>query len=278
MNERGWTVTRIIRPRSASRPSGSLEWDIDAGTIDAAGLEGHDVVMHLAGESLAGIWTPDKKRRIEQSRIRGTSLIARTIAGLEAKPAVLVSWSGVDYYGDRETPVTENDAPGDTFLARVCVEWEAAARPAADAGVRLVNLRSGLVMSRKGGLIATILPIFRLGLAAPFGSGRQPWPWITLDDIVGAAIHAVETAALAGPLNAVAPGRVDNERFTRALATAVDRPVLLRVPAWAARLAPGDMADELLLGGANVLPQRLEDTGYEFRWPDLEPALKNMFG
>jgi uncharacterized protein (TIGR01777 family) len=274
---RGWSVTRIVRPGSASSPPGSLTWDIRAGTIDAAGLEGHDAVMHLAGESLAGIWTPAKKRRIEQSRTRGTQLIADTVAQLNAKPAVVISWSGVDYYGDRKAPVTENDPPGDGFLARVCVEWESAARPVADAGVRLVTLRSGVVLSREGGMIPTVLPIFRLGLAAPFGSGRQPWPWITLDDIVGAAFHALETANLAGPVNAVAPGRVDNERFTRALAGAVRRPVLFRIPAWAARLAPGNMADELLLGGAAVVPHKLEETGYEFRWPDLEPALEHMF-
>jgi hypothetical protein len=274
----GWSVTRIVRPSSATTAAGSLVWNPDAGTIDGAGLEGHDAVLHLAGESLAGIWTPSKKRRIEDSRVRGTELLARTLAGLRSKPGVLVSWSGVDYYGDRATPVTEDDAPGDSFLARVCVRWETAARPAADAGIRLVNVRSGLVLSRDGGLIATILPIFRLGLGAPFGSGRQPWPWITLDDMVGVALHAIEHEAMAGPVNAVAPGRVDNETFTRALARAVGRPVLFRIPAWAARLAPGGMADEMLLAGAPVVPRRLEQTGFAFRWPDLEPALKHMFG
>jgi uncharacterized protein (TIGR01777 family) len=274
----GWSVTRIVRPSSATTAAGSLVWNPDAGTIDGAGLEGHDAVLHLAGESLAGIWTPSKKRRIEDSRVRGTDLLARTLAGLESKPGVLVSWSGVDYYGDRATPVTEDDGPGDTFLAGVCVRWETAARPAADAGIRLVTVRSGLVLSRDGGLIATILPIFRLGLGAPFGSGRQPWPWITLSDMVGVALHAIGHDAMAGPVNAVAPGRVDHETFTLALARAVGRPVLLRIPAWAARLAPGGMADEMLLAGAPVVPRRLEQTGFAFRWPDLEPALKHMFG
>jgi len=276
--ERGWTVTRVVRPASARSDASAVQWDPVSGTIDTAALEGHDVVLHLAGETLQGLWTQAKKRRIVDSRLRGTELIATAIAGLTRKPRLLVSWSGSDYYGDRDPsiPLTEDAPPGDSFLARVCVKWEAAARPAAESGIRLVTMRSGIVLDSTGGVLPVMLPAFRMGLGAPFGNGKQPWPWISLDDMVGATLHAIDNDSVAGPINAVAPGRVSNEEFTRALARAVGRPVLLRIPAWAARLAPGGMADELLLSGAPLVPQKLLDTHYAFRWPDLEPALAHM--
>jgi len=307
---RGWSVTRVVRPSSQSvrsSPSvgrvdasggltgatagatagatvgssaGSVAWDPAAGTIDAAGLEGHDVVLHTAGESLFGVWSAAKKRRIEGSRVRGTELLAHALAGLDAKPKVLVSWSGSDYYGDRDpaVPLAEDARPGTGFLARTCVRWESAARPAADAGIRLVTLRSALVLSTAGGPLAVMLPFFRLGLGATLGHGRQPWPWLTLDELVAIVMHAIETEDLAGPVNAVAPGRVDNERFSRALAAAVGRPLPFRIPEWLLRLAPGGMGRELFMDGAPLAPRRLEDTGYRFRWPALEPALAHMLG
>lgn len=277
MARRGWAVTRIMRGAS-TLPAGSVRWDPTGGEIDAAGLEGHDAVLHLGGESLFGIWTASKKRRIERSRVLGTELLANALAGLRSKPDVLLSWSGSDYYGNRDpaVPVTEDDPPGNSFLAGVCVKWEAAARPAAAAGIRLATIRSGLVLDPSGGVLQTILPFFRLGLGTPFGDGRQMWPWVTLEDMVGISLHVIENETLSGPVNAVAPERVDNERFTRSVAAAVARPVLFRVPAWATRLAPGDMADELLLSGAPLVPARLEASGYTFRWPELRPALDHM--
>jgi len=276
IGHRGWSVTRLVR--SGGGGTGSVQWDPSTGAIDAAGLEGHDVVIHLAGESLAGIWTAAKKRRILQSRVRGTDLLARTLASLKAPPKLLVSSSAIGYYGNRDPdiPLDESAGPGAGFMADVCVRWEAATQPAADAGIRVVLMRTGLVLTPRGGILASILPIYRLGLGAVFGSGRQPWPWLALDDAVGGTLHAIDHESVAGPVNAVAPELVTNEEFTRILAAAVGRFALLRIPAWALRLAPGDMADEALLSGAPVSPGRLLESGYVFRWPKLRPALAAM--
>jgi uncharacterized protein len=273
---KGWSVTSVTRNREKKGP-GIVVWNPSRGEIESAGLEAHDAVIHLAGESLGGIWTGDKKGRILESRVKGTELIGRTIASLDAKPAVLLSASGVNYYGDRDptNPATESDPPGRGFLADVCVKWEASTRPAADAGIRVAIARTAPVLTPDGGMLKAILPVFRLGLGAPFGDGGSPFSWIALDDHVRAVIHVLERE-LSGPVNLAAPGAVTNEEFTHALARAVNRPVLLRVPAWAARLAPGGMADEMLLGGATVTPAVLNASGFEFRQPALRPALESM--
>lgn len=276
---RGHEVTRVVRKLSSIPPDErAVVWHPDTGEIEARGLEGHDVVIHLAGESIAGLWTPGKKSRILQSRKRGTALISKTIASLERKPAVLLSASGINIYGDRrpDEELTEESPPGSGFLADVVRVWEASTAPAEDAGVRVVNMRNALVLSPSGGTLGTLLPVFRLGFGAPFGSGSQVWSWITLDDAVAAMLHAIEHTDLRGPVNFAAPGAVTNEEFTRTLSAVVHRPTVFRVPAFAARFAPGGMADEILLASTRVVPAKLLDSGFAFAWPELKPALQAM--
>ena len=274
---RGDTVTRVVRSYGgipANEPT--VVWHPKQGTIERAGLEGQDVVIHLAAESLAGVWTEPKKRRILESRELGTTLLARTLAELERPPRVLFSASGTNWYASREGEQDESAPPGSGFLAEVVKVWEAATQPAERAGVRVVHMRMGPVLHPSGGALAAMIPIFRLGLGAPFGSGRQPWPWIARDDIAPAIVHLLDHPEVSGPVNFVAPDLVTNEQFTYALAAAVGRRSFLRVPAFAAKLAPGGMGQEVLLGGARVVPRRLRESGYTFRWPELRPALEAM--
>ena len=275
----GHEVTRIVRSygglAASERP---VVWHPDEGVIDAQGLEGHDVVVHLAGESLAGVWTDAKKRRIRASRVNGTGLLARTLATLAKPPAVFISASGFDFYGDRprDEVLDEGSAPGTGYLPEVVQAWEDATEPAEGGPIRVVNTRFGNVLSPDGGMLATILPLFRLGLGAKFGDGLQLWPWIALEEMTPAMYHVIATAELVGPVNFVAPDVVSNKEFTDALAAAIGRPSFLTVPAFAARLAPGGMSEELLLRGARVVPARLIDTGYEFLYPKLGVALRSM--
>jgi uncharacterized protein len=274
----GHEITPIVRAHtSAEGAERGVIWHPDRGTIEKHRLEGHDVVVHLAGESIAGVWTAGKKHRIRKSRILGTSLIARTIAELKDRPRVLFSASGFNYYGTRAAGEVDEESPaGAGFLADVAKRWEACTRPAREAGVRVINMRFGNVLSPGGGMLATVLPLFRLGLGAALGSGMQVWPWIALEEIPPAMLHLLERPEVAGPVNFVTPNPVTNEEFTRTLAAVVNRPAIFRVPGFAARLAPGGMADELLLGGARVVPRRLLQTGYAFRFPELKPALRAM--
>lgn len=277
----GHTVTRILRSASShTRPETELLWDPVQGQIDAAGLEAHDAVVHLAGESIAGLWTQRRRAAIRESRVRGTRLLAETIASLEHPPATLLSASAVGIYGDRpdDEQVDDDAEPGTGFLAETGIAWEGATRAAEDAGIRVAHLRFGLVLSREGGLLRAMLPAFRLGLGARLGSGRQWMPWITLDDVVGAILHLLADEDVDGPVNIVAPEAVSNAEFTRALAHAVRRPAPLRAPAWVLRLLLRDQADEMLLGGARVVPRRLIDSGYTFRNPQLSAALRTVLG
>lgn len=269
----GQRVRRIVR----HRPSGDDEvgWDPGAGTIDASALAGVDAVVHLAGESIgARRWSDEQKRRIKDSRTRGTALVAETVAGLDPRPQVLLSASGMNYYGDRgNEEVTEADPPGDDFLAEVCVAWEAAARPAADAGVRTAFLRTGLVLGG-GGALARMLPLFRVGLGGRLGSGRQWWSWISLDDHVGAMLHLLH-AGVAGPVNMNAPEPVTNAELTRTLGRVLRRPTLVPVPRIGPRLLLGpELADALLFTSLRLRPEVLTTSGYDFRHPTIEPALR----
>ncbi len=277
LHERGVEVTRVVRSLEAATRPGTVWWRPSRGEIDDAGLEGHDAVYHLAGESLFGFWTVAKKRRIRDSRVQGTGLLARTLAALDRPPTALIAASGVNYYGSRPAAETvdESALPGTGFLPRVCVEWEGAARPAADAGIRVVHLRQGVVLDRNGGALRLALPIFRLGLGGRIGSGRQPFSWVSLDDAVGAALHALDHADLAGPVNVVSPEPATFNDFVEALGRVLDRPTPFVVPAVVARLAAADLAEELLLTGATALPKRLLDTGYRFRHPGLDDALRS---
>lgn len=267
-------VKRLTRkPRSGE----DIRWDPDAGTIEGD-LAGFDAVVHLGGESIAeGRWTPAKQRRIMESRKKGTRLLAERVAGLPEPPSVMVSASATGYYGDRGNELlTEESEPGTMFLSEVCREWEAAAEPACEAGVRVVHPRFGIVLSTEGGVLGTTLPIFKLGGGGKIGSGRQYWSWVSLDDVVGAVVHAINTDALSGPMNVVAPDPPTNAEYTKVLGHVLGRPTFFAVPAPAARVALGGMADNLLLASARVEPAKLEETGYVYRYPELEGALRHL--
>ena len=266
--------------RRPPRGADEIRWDIEAGTLDPSSLEGLDAVVHLAGENIAsGRWTEERKRRILQSRVLGTRLLARSLARLDTPPGVLVSVSAVGYYGDRgEEALDEESGPGTGFLAEVCRAWEAEAAPAAARGIRVVHPRLGMVLSARGGALDRMLPAFRAGFGGRIGSGRQYMSWIALDDLVGAILHAITCDRLEGPVNAVSPHPVTNAEFTRVLARALGRPALMALPAFAARLAFGQMADELLLASARVSARKLERSGYRFRYPRLEEILGRLFG
>jgi hypothetical protein len=276
----GHRVTRLVRPgRSPATPvSDAHPWDPAAGTLDPGPLEGLDAAVHLAGENIAaGRWTPEQKRRIRESRVGSTALLAETLARLAAPPRVLVCASAVGYYGDRGAEVLSEDSPpGTGFLADVCRDWEAAAAPAARHAIRVVHTRFGLVLSATGGALPRMLLPFRLGLGGRVGSGAQYWSWVALDDVVEAIRHAIATAPLAGPVNVVAPAPVTNREFTATLGRVLRRPTLLPLPAVAARLALGEMADALLLSSARVVPARLRAAGFVFRFPTLEGALRGL--
>lgn len=264
----GVTVLRLVRREAGS---GEISWDPDRGTIDRERLDGVDGVVHLAGESIAGVWTPARKRRILASRTLGTRLLATTLATLDRPPEVLVSASGVGYYGDAgDVELTEASPPGDDFLARVCVGWEQASEPAARGGVRVVNTRFGLVLDPSGGALATMLPAFRLGLGARLGDGRQWLSWISLPDVVAVLRRALTDPSLYGPVNAVAPRPVRNREFTAALGKALHRPAVLAVPAPVLRAVTGGMADALLLASQKAVPAVLERAGFAFQTPTID--------
>jgi uncharacterized protein len=273
----GYEVTRLVR--RPARAEGEVEWDPAAGTVDIDGLEGHDAAVHLAGESIAGRWTPARKKAIRRSRVDGTRILASVLASLESPPEVLVCASALGYYGDRgEELLTEQSPAGAGFLPEVCREWEAAADAAAARRIRVVHLRLGLVLSPAGGALRAMLPAFRLGLGGRLGTGSQWMSWIGLDDVLDVVLHAIHQRSLAGPVNAVAPGAVRNVDFTRILGGVLGRPTLAAVPAAAARLAFGEMAEALLLASSRVAPERLQASGCGFRHPELEGALRHVLG
>jgi len=276
LSKDGCEVGALVRrdPRDASE----VAWDPAGGTIDESSVGSFDAVVHLAGESVAtGRWTARKRDRILESRVRGTRLLAETLARAADPPRVLVCASATGYYGDRGDEILdEAAAPGTGFLAEVCEEWERAAAPARDAGVRVVHLRIGVVLSTAGGALARMLPLFRLGLGGRLGSGRQWVSWITLDDLVRVIRHALSTESLEGPANAVAPRPVTNRELTRTLGRVLSRPAILPAPAFALRLALGRMADELLLASARVEPHALLESDFEHDHPKLEDALRHV--
>jgi uncharacterized protein (TIGR01777 family) len=272
----GHHITRLVR--SQPRPGDmAVQWDPARGSIDAGKLEGVEGVVHLAGEAISERWTAEKKARIRDSRVKGTRLLCDTLAQLPTPPKVLVCASAIGYYGDRGAEVlTEESASGVGFLAEVCRAWEGATEPARQKGIRVVNLRFGVVLSTAGGALAKMLPPFRMGMGGILGSGKQYISWITLDDAIGAIRHALLTEPLQGPANAVAPQPVTNEEFTKTLGKVLGRPTLVPLPAFAARLMFGEMANELLLASARVQPAKLRATEYTFRYPDLEAGLRHL--
>ncbi|MEY2568173.1 MAG: uncharacterized protein QOE35_2702 [Actinomycetota bacterium] len=255
------------------------QWDPQGGRVEPAAVAGHDAVVHLAGEGIGDHrWNAEHKRRVLDSRVNGTSALARALAGLDTKPSVLVSSSAIGYYGNRGSDtLNEESAPGADFLAEVCTKWEAAAQPAADAGIRTVLLRTGIVLSPTGGALKPLLPLFKLGVGGRLGSGRQYWSWITIDDEIEAILHCLTNPSVSGAVNATAPEPVTNEEFARTLGRVLHRPAALPVPrfALAARLG-GEAADVMLLAGQRVLPAKLEATGFTFRHRTLEQGLRAM--
>ena len=277
----GHEVVRLVRRTPAPGETSALRWDPVKGEIDAAGLEGLDAVVHLAGENIAsGRWNDARKAVLRDSRVNGTRLLCEALAGLARPPKTLVCASAIGIYGDRgEDALTEESPPAAGFLPGVCREWEAASGPAARKGVRVVALRIGMVLSPKGGALSRMLPLFRAGLGGVIGGGRQYVSWVALDDLPLILLHALRCGDLAGPVNAVSPRPVTNREFTEALGKVLSRPTPLPVPAFALRLAVGgEMADALLLASARVFPRRLEETGYPFRFPELGAALRHMLG
>jgi len=272
----GHRVLRMVR----RDPSGAdeIRWDPSSGTLDKSAIEGLDAVIHLAGESIAsGRWTAAKRRRIRESRIQGTHLLAQSLAHLFDPPKTLVSVSAIGYYGDRgEQQLDETSSAGRGFLPDLCREWEAATEPAAMRGIRVVIPRVGMVLSAAGGALALMLPVFRLGIGGRIGSGRQYMSWIAIEDLVGAINHAVNCETLQGPVNAVSPNPATNSEFTKTLAQVLARRAAFALPAFAARLAFGQMADGVLLSSARVAPARLNESGYRFAFPELEGALRRV--
>jgi uncharacterized protein len=273
----GHQVVRVLR-RPVRLDEVAIAWDPEAGTIDARGIEGADAVVHLAGAGVGdGRWTESRKRVLVESRTRSTALLAGALAGLDRRPEVLVSASAIGFYGDRcDEILTEQSPPGDGFLSTLCVRWEAGAAPAVEAGVRVACARTGLVLSKVGGALPKLLPLFKLGLGGRFGSGAQWWSWITLDDEIRAIVWLLEND-IHGPVNLTAPNPVTNREFTRILGAVLSRPARLPVPRFGPRLLMGpELADALLFASARVQPAVLESSGFAFSRPDLEMGLRDM--
>src|SRR5262245_8893612 len=274
LRAQGHAVRRLVRPHSAH--SGEIAWDPEHGRLDAADLSGCDAVVHLAGANIAaGRWSAARKKRLRDSRVAATTLLASTLARLPRRPAVLVQASAIGYYGDRgEEILTEASPPGRGFLPDLCVEWEQASAPARQAGLRVVPLRFGIILSGRGGALKKMLLPFRLGIGGVVGDGLQYWPWLALEDAVGLIERAITDASLDGPVNAVAPKPATNIEFTSSLARVLRRPAIVPLPAFALRLALGEMGS-LLLESARVVPERLRQTGYRYRRPELDDALRH---
>jgi hypothetical protein len=287
-----WTqnceVVRLVRPSSHKcevvhvepGPEPTAEWDPAAGLIDANALEGADAVIHLSGDNVArGRWTEEKKELLRSSRMESTRLLVETICRMKKPPRVFISASAIGYYGNGKDKILDESAPlGNGFLAHLCEEWEAVTKPLEAVGVRVVNIRIGIVLSPKGGALGTMLPIFQVGAGGPIGNGNQYLSWISPDDIDGAILHCINTESLSGPVNLVAPNPVQNKVFAETLGRILGRPAFIPAPATALRLLLGEFADEALLAGARVIPKKLIDSGYVFRDPDLETALRSQLG
>jgi uncharacterized protein (TIGR01777 family) len=268
----GHEIVRLVRSKPASATE--IEWHPNQEKIDTASLEGLDAVVHLAGESIAsGRWTDEKKRAIRDSRVKGTTLLSEALARLSRPPSVFVSASAIGYYGNRGDEVlTEQSAPGDDFLASVCVEWENATIPAIEKGIRTVHARFGIILDPKDGALAKMLTPFRMGIGGRIGDGKQWMSWIDIQDVVNGLKSLIANSSINGPVNFVAPNPVTNADFTNTLGRVLSRPTIFPIPAFGVRLAFGEMADALLLSSARVKPGVLQD----FAYPTLESALRHL--
>ncbi len=290
-------MLRMVRRQATE--ADEVEWDPRGGAVDTAALKGVSAVVHLAGENIGpsmdvgaggaipdairlaartmgARWTRERRQRIRESRVQGTGTLSRALAGMASPPAVLVSVSGASFYGSSgDEPLDESSPPGSGFLAEVCQAWEAAADPAREAGIRVVHPRIGMVLAREGGALPAMLPPFKLGMGGPIGSGEQYQSWIALDDVVRIIQYLVEREHLEGPVNTVAPGAVRNREFTRTLGRVLNRPAAVPLPAPVVSTLFGEMGRSTLLEGQRVVPARLTESGFEFRFPELEGALRH---
>jgi uncharacterized protein len=270
----GCAVIRLVR--GAATGADQIVWN-PTQPLAADSVSGFDAVIHLAGETIVGRWTEAKKRRILDSRRQGTGHLAEAVAKAAQRPRVFISASAVGYYGNRGDEILREDSPsGGGFAAEICRQWEAAAQPAAAAGVRTVQMRLGVVMSGKGGALQKMLPPFRLGLGGRLGDGRQWWSWVSVDDVASAILHVLNHVELQGPVNTVAPQPVTNADFTKTLASVIQRPALFPMPAFAVRLVFGEMGEELFLASQRVEPAKLAASGYHFKHPELPRALEDI--
>ncbi len=276
----GHQVVPIIRPSSKrvkrEGTGETIAYDPIAGTIDTEALSRVDTVIHLAGESIAGLWTKSKRRRLVHSRIDSTRLIAQSVASLSQPPSLLITASAVGFYGSSDHSVTENNPPGNSFLARLCIDWEAAVQPATQAGIRTVQIRLGMVLSPKGGSLKAMLPAFRMGLGAVLGNGQQMWSWISLENAVRAIQWILDKQELSGPVNLTSPNPVSNSDFTRTLAMACGNNARLRIPAWILTAVLDGFARETLLASTATLPEKLIRSGFVFHHPDLADYFKAL--
>ena len=272
----GHEIFRLVRHAPTSKTE--VEWSPDRYSIALARIEGFDAVVNLAGENIAeGRWTDEKKRRIRESRVKGTKLLGDALANLEVPPKTFVCASAIGYYGDRgDELLTETSAPGNNFLAKVCAEWEEATALATEKGIRVVNARFGVILDTNGGALKKMLPPFRMGVGGKIGNGKQWMSWIALDDVIGAIQFALANDSIKGPINFVAPSPVTNAEFTKTLGKVLSRPTILPIPTFAIKLLFGEMGEALLLGGQRVAPKRLIAGGYVFSHPQLEQALVHI--
>jgi uncharacterized protein len=267
----------LLASRKPAADDQHIQWSIEEGFTDPEKLEGIDVVVHLAGENVSGLrWTDEKKKAIRDSRVLGTRNVVNAISKLKNKPKTFIASSAIGFYGERgDEEVTESSGPGDNFLAEVSREWEAESRRAEDAGIRTVLLRTGIVLSRDGGALSAMLTPFKLGVGGVIGSGKQWMSWISLDDHIAIINFAIENESLRGAVNAVGPHPVTNQEFTKTLGEVLYRPTFLPLPAFAIGMIFGEMGDVLLLASTKVLPKRLQDAGFIFKYPELKPALEH---
>jgi uncharacterized protein (TIGR01777 family) len=274
MEPEGHEMFRLVR--YAPRDESEIEWSPERYSIALARLEGFDAVVHLAGESIAeGRWTDEKKKRIRESRAKGTQLLSDALANLTQPPKTFISASAIGYYANRGDEIlTEQSAPGDDFLAEVCVAWEKATLLATEKGIRTLNARFGIILDKNGGALAKMLPPFRMGVGGRIGSGKQWMSWIALEDVVGGIKFALANESLKGPVNFVAPNPVTNAEFTKALGHALSRPTIFPIPAFGVRLVFGEMADALLLSSQRVDAAALKASGFNFKHQQLQPALE----
>ncbi len=275
LRKQGYMVHRLIR--SAARDPQSLYWDPENKIFPYRQVDnGYDCVINLAGSELAsGRWTENKKRLIRQSRVEATTFLSESLAALKMPPALLINASAVGYYGDRgDQLLDENQEPGKKFLAQLCVDWERATQSAVKRGVRVVSLRTAIVLAQQGGALSKMIPPFRIGLGAVLGSGTQYMSWIALDDVLSIIDFIIQHPLIKGPVNVASPHPVTNKEFTQVLGGVLKRPVFCKLPVWALRMLLGEMADEMLLCSLRVLPRVLQEEGYTFHYPDLSSALK----